>query len=268
MALIAAFSLFGAARAEAVSVSPAALYIDARSPMATLTLFNDSPRPAEVEISFSFGYARSDSAGNLSVPLTPVAPAGEPSAVPWLRVFPRRLVLAPGQQQDVRVFVQPPAGLAEGEYWARVLVASRGDRPPVEQTQGGVQVQVDVETVVATPLVFRKGAVRTGVRVEASRAQIAGDAVELTMDLVREGNAAFVGRMQAQLVGPSGAVLSQGEDVVAVYREIRRKFRLPLPPGGVPTGSTVRYAFDTKRPDLPLNAPLPIGSVTGTLLIR
>jgi P pilus assembly chaperone PapD len=136
--------------AAAVSVSPIALYLDQATRTGTLTLYNPGALAEEVEIGFAFGYPVSDSAGNVSVPLFDTSPAGEPSAVEWMRAFPRRLRLEPGQRQVVRVMAQPPAGLANGEYWARVLVRSRGGQPPIEQTQGAVTLQLNVETVVET----------------------------------------------------------------------------------------------------------------------
>jgi hypothetical protein len=147
-----------------------------------------------VEVSFAFGYPVSDSAGTINVELRDSAAAGEPSIVPWLRAFPRRLVLQPGQRQVLRVLVQPPADLAEGEYWGRVLVRARGGQPPIEQTNGDVRVQLNVETVIATALMFRKGAVETGITVSDARAEATPEGVQLTVDVARQGTAAYLGR--------------------------------------------------------------------------
>ena len=56
-----------------------------------------SPAPAfGREVEFAFGYPQTDAEGNIQVPLSSEAAAGEPSAVPWLTAFPRRLVLESG----------------------------------------------------------------------------------------------------------------------------------------------------------------------------
>ena len=110
---VALFACAGLSRtAGAVTVSPTALYISSRSPSALLTLYNAGDRAEEIEISFGFGYPRSDSTGALQVMITDSAAVGEPSASAWLRVFPRRMVLQPGQRQVVRVTVVAPAGIA------------------------------------------------------------------------------------------------------------------------------------------------------------
>lgn len=264
--LFAALLLGGAARAHAVTVAPSALYIDHRTRTATLTLHNPGMLPEDIEVAFAFGYPMSDARGEVTVnPVHPdsVAP-GEPSAAKWIRAFPRRLRLEPGQRQVVRILVQPPAGLPDGEYWARVLVTSTGGQPPVEQVlANGVRVQIETRMVVITALSYRKGPVQTGVKVERAAAEAAPEGVSLTLDMVREGNAAFLGRVRAELVSPGGEVLARAEEDMAVYRELRRVLLLAPEGGAVPRGATVRYTIDTERTDLPPGGALPAQTVRG-----
>jgi P pilus assembly chaperone PapD len=254
--------------AHAVTVSPTAVYITARNPSALLTLINLGSRPEEIELSIAFGYPVSDTAGVLRVELVDSAGAGEPSLTSFLRIFPRRLVLQPGQRQVVRVMVAMPAGAADGEYWGRVLVKSRGGEPPIEQTQGNVRMQLSLETTFATAVFFQKGEVKTGISVSAAEAQRMGDSVQFTLDLKRENNAAFLGRIHAELLNTSGDVVAEVEDVAAVYRTLRRRFVLrtgsPLPAGAY----TVRYLLDTERPDLPSQGPIKAEPVRGTVGVR
>jgi len=246
--------------AHAVSVSPTALYIDSRTRTAVLTLFNPGSLPEEITVDFSYGFPQADSAGNVSVPLTKEPGAGEPSALAWMRAFPRRLLLQPGQRQVVRVLVEPPAGLADGEYWARVLISSRGGQPPIEQTQGDVRLQLNVQTTLVMAANYRKGDLRTGVSVTAAAAHRTADGVQLQVDLARTGNAAFLGRLRAELLGADGAVLSTLYDDVAVYRTMRRRLTFALPAGAAP-GVAVRIHLDTEREDLPAGGALPAAAV-------
>lgn len=260
---LAALAL-GASRAAAVSVSPNALYLDNRNRAGMLTLFNGGTLPEEIEISFAFGYPMSDSLGNLSVPLFEIAPEGEPSAVPFMRAFPRRLRLAPGQRQVVRILVNPPAGLPEGEYWARIVVTSKGGQPPIEQREGDLRLRLDLQTVIVAAASYRNGSTSTGVAVQRAVAGVAGDSVVALFDLERQGNAAWVGRLVTQLVAPNGQVVSEIEDQLAVYRALRFRATAPRPPGLASlAGYTLRFSFDTQRPDLPPEGPLPATRITG-----
>jgi hypothetical protein len=229
-------------------VSPVALYIDDRSRQGTLTLFNPGTLAEEIQIGFAFGYPVSDSTGTVSVPLVDEAPAGEPSAVTWIRAFPTRLVLEPGQRQVVRFMVQPPADLADGEYWARVLVRSRGGQPPIEERRGDVTVQIDVETVVVIALNYRNGEVGTGLElVEADAVQAAADTVRADITLRRTGNAAFLGRVLVEALAADGRVVGTAEEVLAVYRDLGRRVMVPV----TAPAARVRYTMDNRRDDLP-----------------
>jgi hypothetical protein len=254
--------------AHAVTVSPTAVYITSRNPSALLTLINTGSRPEEIELSIGFGYPVSDTAGVLRVDILDSAGAGEPSLTSFLRVFPRRLVLQPGQRQVVRVMVTMPATAADGEYWGRVLVKSRGGEPPIEQSQGNVRMQLSLETTFATAVFFHKGDVKTGIAIATVDARRLGDSVQFTLDLAREGNSAFLGRIRAELVNAAGATIAEVEDVTAVYRAVRRRFVLrtgaPLPAGAY----TVRYVVDTERPDLPSQGPTKTDAVRGTVEVR
>lgn len=255
--------------AHAVTVSPSALYIDWRTRSGVLTLLNTGTQPEEIEIGFAFGYPQTDSLGRIRVQLFDVAPAGEPSAISWLRAFPRRLRLEPGQRQVVRILVQPPADLLPGEYWARVLVKSRGAVAPIEQRTEQVHLQIGVETVIATALSYRNGAVNTGLQVSAVEAVPSDSGVSVVLQLTRTGNAAFLGRLNATLVSPSGESVAQLREDFAVYRELRRSFTIPvakLPASWA--GYTVRWTINTERPDLPPEGPLPVSPITGQLAMR
>jgi hypothetical protein len=243
-----------------VSVSPTALYIDSRTRTGVLTLYNPGSLPDEITIDFSYGYPQADSAGNVSVPLTKEPAATEPSALAWMRAFPRRLLLQPGQRQIVRVLVEPPAGLADGEYWARVLVSSRGGQPPIEQTQGDIRLQLNVQTTLVMAANYRKGDLHTGVAVTASEARRTADGVRLQVDLARTGNAAFLGRMRAELLDARGTVLATLYDDVAVYRGMRRRLVFPVAAGAA-APAAVRIHIDTEREDLPPGGALPAAPV-------
>jgi hypothetical protein len=254
-------TLAGAREAAAVSVSPTALYIDSRTRTGVLTLHNPGALPEEVTIDFAYGYPQSDTAGNIAVALTREPPAGEPSALGWMRAFPRRLLLQPGQRQVVRVMVDAPAGLAEGEYWARVLITSRGGQPPIEQARGDQVLHLEVQTTLVMAANYRNGDVRTGVTVTSAAARRTGGEVTLEMDLERTGNAAFLGSLRADLVDARGTVLGSAFDDLAVYRTMRRRLTIPVPDGAA-GALQLRLTINTERDDLPAGGALPAPPIT------
>lgn len=265
--LLGALAAAGALRAGAAAVSPMAVYLSDRERTGTITLFNPGTLPEEIEIGFAFGYPTSDAEGNVLLDLVEQPDAGEPNAVPWLRAFPRRLVLGPGERQVVRLMIQPPAGLSDGEYWARALIHGRGGQPPIEQRVDDVGVQVAVETVVVAAVNYRHGQVETGLRVVGAEAVSGDGSVVATINLARTGNAAFLGRLLVELVDAEGRVVMASEDVLAVYREMRRRVELPVPADHVGPFQ-VRFTMDTRRDDLPAGGALPMSPLQHLVPVR
>jgi hypothetical protein len=269
-AIIAAAALVtllgtGAAALRAVSVSPMSVFLSHTNRTGTITLYNPNPLPEEIEISFAFGYPQSDSVGDVTVPLSEVAPEGEPSAVPWLRAFPRRLVLQPGQQQVVRILAQPPAGIEDGEYWSRVLVTATGGRPPVEQqVQPDVRVAISMRTIIVASLNYRKGALTTGIELTDARAERTAGGLQVTMDLARQGDAAYLGHIGIEVLDAAGNVLHEEQDVLSVYRTLRRRFTVP----GVENAARVRYRLSTERPELGQSNIITAPAVSGMIDVR
>jgi hypothetical protein len=255
----------GAAALRAVSVSPMSVFMSHTNRTGTITLYNPNPLPEEIEISFAFGYPQSDSAGDVTVPLADTAPPGEPSAVPWLRAFPRRLVLQPGQQQVVRILAQPPAGIEDGEYWSRILVTATGGRPPVEQqVQPNVRVAISMRTIIVASLNYRKGRVSTGLAMTDASAVRVADGLHITLDMARQGEAAYLGRIRIELLDAAGTVVHEEEDILSVYRTLRRRFTIP----GMENVTRVRYTLDTDRPELGQSNVITAPTLSGMIEVR
>lgn len=247
-----------AGEAFSIVVAPTAVFMTDRSPAATLTLFNPGDVPEEVEIEAVFGYPRTNEEGRVHLHL-PEEDEDLRSAAGWLRAFPQRVIVAPGERQTVRILASPPPDLADGEYWARLVVTSRGQQVPVTGAPGDdirVGLSLEVRTVLAAT--FRKGEVSTGLRVEELEPWVEDETLLFRPRLVREGSAAYVAALTVELVDDQGTVVRDWSERIAVYREYDRLFRYSV--DGLPSGTyTVRFALSTDdRDDVP--RPFRLGS--------
>lgn len=251
-----------AALAQGVVVAPHAVYIDHASRSGSLTLYNPGQDPVEVSISFGFGYPTTDAAGTVGLELLDSAPAGEPSAMDWIQAFPRRVTITQQQRQTIRLLAQPPANLPDGEYWARIIVAAKGGRVPVAGVpdSGEVRVGLTLEVRTVLAVVYRKGALTTGITLAPVSASYAGDTVSVRLPMTRTGTAAYLGTAVAELVDSRGAVVGQAERAIGVYYALDPRLEIPtdsLSPGRY----KVRVTISTARPDLPPRTALPAPTV-------
>jgi hypothetical protein len=253
----------------AVLVAPHAVFIDARSRTAQVFLVNTGTTPEECSIDLKFGYPDTDPLGNIFVRLDSVpAERLAQSAAEWVRAFPRRVVVQPGERQVVRLLAQPPSNLAEGEYWTRMIVTSRGAQVQV----GGVTdttVRAGVALIVSTiiSVTYRNGTVRTGVELSDFRAEVEGDSLVVRLGLERQGNAAYLGTVRVQLRDSTGRLAGDWDTPIAVYYRLNRRMTYPLerlPPGRY----VAQLDLTTQRDDIPQGQVLPAAPVQRSVAVE
>ena len=244
---LATFSL----SAQGVMVAPHAVYIDHRTRSGSVLLYNPGTEPVEVAISTLFGYPTTDSLG--AIKLDTLVADSSVSALSWIQAFPRRLTVAPRERQTVRLLARPPAGLADGEYWLRLVIAAQAGRVPITGVADTTAIQIgltlEVRTIIGVN--YRKGPVNTGLTLSNVRAEIVRDSLITRSRLERRGNAAFVGMVRAALVDSTGATRASFNSPVGVYTVMEPRIGTPIAAPGLPRGRYwLRYEVVAEREDL------------------
>ena len=248
LALALATLVLGPIVSGAVLVAPHAVFIDARTRNSQVYLINTGTVAEEVTVETKFGYPATDSAGSIGIRLVDQPTPDQPSAAAWIRAFPRRVVVAPGTRQVVRLQALPPANLPEGEYWTRLIVTAKGAQVPVQGADSVVRAGVELVVSTVISVTYRNGRVETGVRLDDFRAEDAGDSLVAWVGLTRQGNAAYLGTTWIRLRDAAGRVVQAWDTPTAVYYDLRRRFVFPL--DSVPPGSyTVQLELTTTRTD-------------------
>ncbi len=254
---------------QGVLVAPHAVYIDHARRNGTVTLYNPNPEPAEITISTAFGYPVTDSLGHFALRTVEHPDSMLPSAAEWVQAFPRRLTIASLERQTVRLLVTPPAGLPDGEYWARLIISARGGRLPIGGVGDTAAVRVRLNLVVNTNIgvAYRKGPVATGVALSNLRVRIRRDSVEVWSRLERRLTAAYVGTVRATLVDSTGKVRSTLSAPIAVYFVMEPRYALAVA-GLAPGLYWLRYELVTDREDLDPAVVLQASAVRDSVELR
>ncbi len=254
------------AHAQGVMVAPHVVYMDHRTRSGSLTLYNPGNDPVEVSIETFFAYPVSDSAGGFELHTVEHPDSTMPSAAGWVQAYPRRMTVPPQQRQTVRLLGRPPANLANGEYWARLIVTAKGGQVPVTGVgdSTGITVGLTLEVRTILPVLYRKGPVTTGVAVSGLRASVEGDSLVVRARLVRSGSAAFVGTVHGALIDVTGKAVARFSFPQAVYFEMEPRFTTSV--AGLPRGQyRLRFEATTERQDLPAEVILPMALVRDSL---
>lgn len=241
----------GALPAQGVLIAPQSVIIDHRSRSGTFEVYNPTGQPAEISVSTIYGYPTTDSVGVVGVSTFETPAAGEPSAAAWLQAFPRRFVLQPQERQTVRLLGRPPAGLPDGEYWARLVVGTKGATPlrePGDTTPVQVAVALEVRTILG--VIYRKGPSRLALSMRDLRATLTSDStLRVRAQFDRDGHSAYLGTVSLALKDAAGRTVASLERRLAVYKPLAPAYDLSL--AGVTPGrywAVVRVA--TERDDI------------------
>jgi hypothetical protein len=249
-------------QAQGVMVAPHAVYIDHRVRSGSVLLYNPGTEPVEVTISTLFGYPTTNEKGEIVLRTVDAPDSTLPSALAWIQAFPRRLTVAPLERQTVRLLARPPAGLADGEYWVRLVIAAKAGQIPIVGVSDTTAIQVgltlEVRTIIG--IAYRKGPVNTNVALSNVRAQLLGDTLVTWSRLERRGNAAFVGTVRGTLVDSTGATRASFATPLGVYFTMEPRIASVI--GKLPKGRYwLRYEVAAEREDLDPSVVLKAPSV-------
>ncbi|HEX9165394.1 MAG TPA: hypothetical protein VF862_05760 [Gemmatimonadales bacterium] len=269
LASLVSGALAGSAGAQGILVAPHAVVVDPQTRTGWLQLLNTGTEPVEVTIEAFFGYPVTDSTGQLALRTIEQPDPSLPSAVAWIRAFPRRAVIPAQGRQTVRLLVTPPAGTPAGEYWARLAITAQAGAVPLasQDTSQAISVGLNVQIRTVIALLYRRGAVTTGIAVSDLRAGVEGDSLIVRTRLSRQGNGAYIGNLRGALLNAGGREVARFEAPLGVYYQLDPRFSLPV--GGLPPGEyRLRIEAVTDRNDLPPDQLLKAPTVRDSIAVR
>ena len=157
------------------------------------------------------------------------------SAKSFIRFSPRRVTLAPGESQVVRIQARPPADLPAGEYRTHLTVSAipSTDAGPQAARGSGERKTIQIRLVpiygMSIPIIVRRGALSAEVGIEDIRPVQSNGARAVSFVLVRKGTSSAYGDIDVELVGRGASRSIAVAKGLGVYPEItRRTVVLPL----------------------------------------
>lgn len=234
-----------------VSLAPTTVFID-QNGIGTLFVTNPGDTPQEINVSFLFGYPGNDDMGNLTMVYGDSLSEKQFGMGDRLRAFPRTFILAPQQQQTVRLQVRPDRTLSAGTYFTRIKVTSNAQTTDVEETNTeGVSTQVNFKFDQIIAAFQKVGAVSTSLEFGEVETEIASNIVRIIPEFKVTGNSPYLGSVTASLKNKTGQVLAEQQQTVALYFSGKRSVELKLPEN-LPSGEyDVELTYETRRSDIP-----------------
>jgi P pilus assembly chaperone PapD len=225
---------------QGLLVSPTYVLLDGRTRSQSLLLVNRGTAPQTYRISIIDRRQMPD--GQLVA--TDKPGEGEGFASTLLRYAPHQIVLPPDKPQTVRLLLQMPANLPDGEYRSHILfqevpnlVATEEAATPVAP---GVTVTLRAVFGVTIPIIVRKGNLAATASLSDLHVVGAGEQQGLALRLNRSGTRSIRGDLVARLDSTQIGILKNVNVFLSTpYRELT----IPLSASGELRGHRLSVTF-------------------------
>lgn len=167
------------------------------------------------------------------------ADTGQRFASPFIRYFPRSVVLPPGEAQVVKLQLYNTSEMDNGEYRSHLYLRAEpdqsalGEPPPEPAESEGISIRLTPVFGISIPVIVRNGDQHAEVAIDSLGVVNAAASPQLKVKFRRSGNISVYGDIRVDHVTPEGkrtrAGLVKG---VAVYTpNERRSILVPLQAG-------------------------------------
>jgi hypothetical protein len=176
-------------------IFPKRIVFEGRNRVEQVILSNTGKEPATYSISFI--QYRMNELGEFFAITEP--DLGQHFATPFLRVFPRRVELAPGESQTVKVQVVNPEKMEDGEYRSHLYFRAEKNIIPLGQDNEvkdstAISVKLEVVFGISIATIIRKGKSNTSASISGMEYTHDADSNHfLEFDINREGNMSTYG---------------------------------------------------------------------------
>ena len=149
-------------------------------------------------------------------------------ADPYLRVFPRKVVLAPNEAQVVRVQYIKNSEMADGEYRSHLYFRAANYQPlGISSLKDTAMMAVKLTPVfgLSIPIIIRKGESKLNVNLSNLNVSMQSDSIpNLKFTVNRTGNISVFGNFVVEFVPANGKTIEIGAlNGISVYTNINRR---------------------------------------------
>lgn len=222
---VAVFLVVGFAQeANAVRVSMQRVIFTGKKKSEVITIINNTGKKQTYRLGWK--KLRMDEKKSLSS-----IKEGEPSddilwAEKMVRYAPRRITVPPGDSQQVRLLLRPPADVQKAEYRAHLWIISEGDPPTfvAKPDSSKQEVRLAVQPAITLPVFVRYGDLDATASISDVKTENIQGGLKIAFALNREGNRSIYGDFDFMCADGAQEIMLRQVRGVAVYTEISRRF--------------------------------------------
>lgn len=161
-----------------------------------MSMYLSNPTEKSYNYKITFEDKEMDRTGNVHA--VPNDKTFSHTLVKYLRVFPRSVVITPGNSQEVQIQLKTPDSLPDGEYRSFITFLPLDDTSNAsrDSVNEGTRVALKVQMATSIPIIYRKNAVVGQVMIDSVGLTSYNDSVKiLNLSIQRDGNRSIYGKL-------------------------------------------------------------------------
>ncbi|SRR5690606_18123216 len=259
--ILSALLLFSINAYSQVIISPYVVYTDHKTKSATLIVTNNSSEIQEVAVSTKFGYPISDKDGNIKMEYPDSTNKNSQDVTKYVKVFPKKFYLEPGEQQTVRLSVKAPVDLTIGTYWTRIVTTTKtkDSSGMVSSNPGFANVKLILSQV--TTLIFRNKRYENSISITDIIESVSKDELNLMLYYNVSGDSPFFADSRIRIFDSMNTMVDEKRESFSIYNSMIRRSTIgirSLEPGTYCAEISVQSNLKDDVPvsDKPVKSPL------------
>ena len=212
-----------------VSFRPTMIFVSEDQKIQDITIVSQSDSLQEVAFSSSFGFPVNTKEEGLHISEGRQQDRFLYDLTPYVRVFPEKIFLAPGQRQIVRLQVQNSPQFETGTYWTRLSIKSQTTSPEAQENlvpTGRQSTNINLVVRQNIGVFYKHGEVNTSLQLLALETRQENSVLYVEPLLKRNGNSPYIGSLDAKLYSSNDELVSQSSVITSVFFETLSPLRL------------------------------------------
>ena len=266
--IIAIFFLCNLSKSNAqVTINPMFILIDKNTKNAVLEVKNPSNEVIEVKLEFKFSYPKYDSTGHWKL-FDDTVMAKKYSLDPYIKIFPKKLIVPPNESQTVRVMLKNLPDTGDLSYWTRIEATSDPIIKQIDSTSksikidsGKVRASIILKSKLIGLVMYHQGNVTSSIDFNIFRYYADSSKFHLICKVEKSGTSPFLGSYILKAYDINDNLIIEKNDKVAYYESSDVEFLLStteLIRGKI----KIELTINNEKPDLAEELRIPFKPVT------
>jgi hypothetical protein len=251
-----------------VGIYPQAIFLDIKNRSGSMSINNSTNTPKEVSIDIKFGYPTYDTLGISKMIYGDTIPEAKYSIFPYVKVFPKKLILKANEEQTVRFILGNISNLEDGTYFGRIFVTSKEPDKEIDSTinKDSISTKFEIVYTLISAIFLQKGQKNCNIKI--NNAKIYSDSANtlIAFDFKRSGNSPFLGTTHIIVLDEVGNEIQTLKESTPVYFDMIKPFKFDknkFKPGKY----EVKINMSNEHKDIPKDFKIPFESLKASFIV-